>query len=266
MIRIFAAGLAALAIATPGCSDGDENGDASPSELHAGSIVFDNDTEDVWRVAADGSQLRRLTTDAAQEFDPSWSSDGGRVAYRSEVDGNSEIYVMHADGTHARNLTKDAASDYSPSWSPTGNQIAFASDRGGGRNDIYVMDADGSHVRRVTTDLSIDEYPTWSPDGSRLAFVSDRDGRWEIYVINANGTTERRLTRSGGKLPSWSPDGSWIAFEGPTPKRGSRAREFDLAYSARREQGSLRGPWIHTRLGAHRRCANRRHRSRPRHP
>jgi len=217
MIRALATAFGALAIGTPGCSDGDGNGSTTTTGADAGGIVFDNDTEDVWRVSADGSGLRRLTTDGAPEFDPAWSPDGNRIAYRSEADGNSEIYVMNADGTHAENLTKNPGSDYSPSWSPKGDQIAFASDRGGGRNDIYVMDTDGSHVKRVTTDVSTDEYPTWSPDGNHFAFVSDRDGDWEIYVIDARGTNEKRLTRSGGKLPSWSPDGGWIAFQGPAP-------------------------------------------------
>ena len=48
----------------------------------------------------------------------------------------------------------------------------------------------------------------------QIAFTSERDGNWEIYVMNADGTGERRLTSSAGDdmLPVWSPDGSRIAF------------------------------------------------------
>jgi Tol biopolymer transport system component len=53
----------------------------------------------------------------------------------------------------------------------------------------------------------------WSPDGSSIAFNSERDGRREIYVMNADGTNQRRLTMSGGSSPSWSPDGRSIAFD-----------------------------------------------------
>jgi len=49
--------------------------------------------------------------------------------------------------------------------------------------------------------------PTWSPDGSKIAFVR-KDG---IYVMNADGSGQRRLTDAGGG-PAWSPDGSKIAF------------------------------------------------------
>ena len=61
------------------------------------------------------------------------------------------------------------------------------------------------------TDLT----PAWSPDGSRIAFVSDRDGDDEIYVMNADGSGQIRLTTSAGLdlWPAWSPDGSQIAFD-----------------------------------------------------
>jgi len=56
--------------------------------------------------------------------------------------------------------------------------------------------------------------PSWSPDGSRIAFQSDRDGNYEIYVMNADGSSQTRLSHhpAGDYLPSWSSDGSRIAF------------------------------------------------------
>ena len=59
--------------------------------------------------------------------------------------------------------------------------------------------------------------PSWSPDGRRLVFESRRHGNVELYVINADGTGERRLTHSLSEVanshPSWSPDGSSIVFD-----------------------------------------------------
>ena len=56
--------------------------------------------------------------------------------------------------------------------------------------------------------------PTWSPDGSKIAFHSTRDGNNEIYVMNADGSGQTRLTNNpaAGLLPAWSPDGIKIAF------------------------------------------------------
>ena len=61
---------------------------------------------------------------------------------------------------------------------------------------------------------------SWSPDGSRVVFASHRDGpsSTEIYVMNADGSGQRRLTFDSGHdsifdvLPAWSPDGGTIAF------------------------------------------------------
>ena len=62
--------------------------------------------------------------------------------------------------------------------------------------------------------------PVWSPDGRRIAFLSRRDGGKEVYVMSADGSGQRRLTRDASvpAAPAWSPDGRKIAFEGgPTP-------------------------------------------------
>src|SRR5688500_8492524 len=57
--------------------------------------------------------------------------------------------------------------------------------------------------------------PAWSPDGRRLVYESRRHGRAQLYVMNADGTGERRLTNSVGEdtHPSWSPDGALIVFD-----------------------------------------------------
>jgi Tol biopolymer transport system component len=58
----------------------------------------------------------RLTTDSARDEDPAWSPDGSQIAFRSERDGNGEIYVMDADGSDETNLTRHRANDRDPNW------------------------------------------------------------------------------------------------------------------------------------------------------
>ena len=52
------------------------------------------------------------------------------------------------------------------------------------------------------------------PAGNRIAFVSDRDGNFEIYMMNADGSNQTRLTNNPAEdgMPAWSPDGSCLAF------------------------------------------------------
>ena len=171
---------------------------------------------------ADGSDQTRLTYNSVRDRHPSWSPDGHRIAFESDRDGNTEIYVMNADGSGQTRLTYNpASSDYHPSWSPDGSRIAFASNQGG-RPEIYVMNADGSSRTRLTYNPAYDDEPSWSPDGRRIAFSSNRDGwnparhswNYEIYVMNADGSGQTRLTYSlaTDQHPSWSPDGRRIAF------------------------------------------------------
>ena len=131
-----------------------------------------------------------------------------KIAFTSNRDGNSEIYIMNPDGSEQVNLTQHRASDTNPVWSPTGKHILFASDRRQGVKDLYLMDADGTNVRKVFQRLVGREHPTWSPDGKQFAY--HRFKKFAVYVASSDGKEEAKLTN--GLWPAWSPDGSEIAF------------------------------------------------------
>jgi Tol biopolymer transport system component len=77
------------------------------------------------------------------------------------------------------------------------------------------MDANGANPRQLTTDPAAkDQLPDWSPDGTKIAYQSYATGNGDIYVMNADGTGQTRLTTDPAKElgAAWSPDGTKIAF------------------------------------------------------
>jgi Tol biopolymer transport system component len=139
----------------------------------------------------------------------------GKIAFTSNKDRNVEIYVMNADGGNQIRLTNNDAFDGDPAWSPDGSRIVFTSTRDG-NEEIYVMNANGTNQTRLTNNSALDRTPAWSPDGSEIVFASNRDGAtFDIFVMTANGTSQRNISRTGGTAdlqdPDWSPDGSKIA-------------------------------------------------------
>jgi len=93
-------------------------------------------------------------------------------------------------------------------------KIAFSTFQSVGANSqIYTIEPDGTGETNVSG-AGFDSSPAWSPDGTRIAFDSFRDFDFEIYVMDADGSNQTRLTTSPGTdaEAAWSPDGTQIAF------------------------------------------------------
>src|SRR5437764_9369392 len=110
------------------------------------------------------------------QWDPAFSPDGTRVAYRGYYGrgaGMYALYVANADGTGAKRIPRDLAGD--PAWSPDGSRIAFDTS---GAGSIMATNPDGTGLRRLTPGALAtygiafdDEQPAWSPFGQRIVFV-----------------------------------------------------------------------------------------------
>ena len=89
--------------------------------------------------------------------------------------------------------------------------IAFQSDLDGD-NEIYSLTSDG--LRKLTDTSWSDEFPKWSPDGKRISFSANPGGRFQIFIMFADGSGVRKVTRSAHDAieQTWFPDGRKIAF------------------------------------------------------
>jgi Tol biopolymer transport system component len=140
-----------------------------------------------------------------------------------------DIYVMNVDGSGERRLARGAEA----AWSPDGRSLAFTGELGDNL-EVYAMSFDGSARRNLTRSPADDGGAVWSPDGRRIAFVRTlrakrtphEFGPGDIYVMNAGGSGQRRLTQSPASEwgAVWTPDGKKIAF---VRSRG-RSRTTDI--------------------------------------
>ncbi|MBM3764223.1 MAG: S9 family peptidase [Acidobacteria bacterium] len=105
-----------------------------------------------------------------------------------------------------------------PQLSPDGKTVAFAAQRvdlaaNKKTTQIYTVTLDGSSPKAVTSEGSNDR-PRWSPDSKRLLFVSDRGGSSQVWIMNADGSAQKQVTKlateASGVLPF--PDGKRILF------------------------------------------------------
>ncbi len=178
----------------------------------------------------------RNVTNRPNDFDadPTFSPDGRQIAFLSDRDGNSEIYIMDRDGSHIRRLTFDPATDTHPVFSPDGTQILFDSDREKEHSDVFIMNADGSGqpVNLINWPNS-SQYVVpgcWSPDGTKIVFASDRNGNGDLFVTSAEGVRPQVFLSDAARdlhFPSYSPNGRFVAYESTSENKSGELRVWD---------------------------------------
>ena len=213
----------------------------------------------------DGADQTQLTLMGGLSSRPNWSPSGEQIAFSGFASGGFQVFVADSDGGNLEQLTHTTATDWEAWWSPDGQRLAFASTRSG-ESEIYTMLADGSDQRIIGDQAGFLCYPAWSPDGSQIIFTSGADivtlslddpvgtramissgrdpsfspdgshitfARWvgdafDVFVADADGSNEVRLTTHPAP--------------GLEPGVLTRRRQDRLCQLPRRELGDLHHP------------------------
>lgn len=182
-------------------------------------VVFDlavGGNRDIYRMAMDGSDLLRLTTDPGDDRNPTASL--GSVVYSTFRHGKPELYsVPLAGGTETR-ITTTTASEGDPALSRDGLRLAYTSDAAIGVSKVWTANPDGTGAARATpatfgSEAEPEASPAWFPSGSRLTLVGTRTGSADVYDFTLGGSPA--LLAGGGTAevdPSFSADGTHLAY------------------------------------------------------
>jgi len=228
------------------------------------------DCDQIYTMNVDGSNIKMVSNGEGRTTCSYFFKNGKKILYGSTHLGAKEcppnpdfskgyvwaiyptydIFTANADGGNIKPLTKTAGYDAEATLSPDGKKIIFTSMRDGDL-DLYVMDTGGKNVKRLTNELGYDGGAFFSPDGKQIVYRSyhprteseiarykQRLGEnliepnnFEVWVMNADGTNKRQVTRLGAAsfAPFFTPDGKRIIFCTNYFATDARKRNFDLA-------------------------------------
>jgi len=180
--------------------------------------------------SSDGGDAARVSTSSADEYQVTWAPDSRRLAYVSDRDGTSHLFLYDFNTNTETQLTREADDDSTPRFSPDGKSVAFL--RGG--KELRLLDV-ATKKDRVVASGAFERPPfiaarpfVWSPDSRWLAFMPIGDNQFKnVHVVPVETGTGRPvsfLANVFSNTLSWSPDGTFLLFD-----TGQRTENFQLA-------------------------------------
>jgi serine/threonine-protein kinase len=170
--------------------------------------------------------LTRFTFDGDANAYPAWTPDGKWIAFRSNKEGQGNLFWQLADGSGGlERLTTSEYSHYPMSWSPGGQTLAFSELNPITGFDLWVLRLGDRKAQPFLRTRFNESAPRFSPDGRWLAYASDESGRQEIYVQPYPGPAGKwQISTEGGREPVWNPTGRELFY-----RSGDKMMAVDIA-------------------------------------
>jgi dipeptidyl aminopeptidase/acylaminoacyl peptidase len=185
-------------------------------------------------------------------YAPSLSPDGRHLAFRTQISGTPQLWVVDTDGGWPRQLTFGESVTFH-AWSPGGDWIAYGTDRGGNeREGFYLIAPDGTRERELLAPAeAFRQFGAFTRDGRRIVYATtERNGvDFDIHLIEVATGADRRLFegRMGLYAVSFSPDGGHVLL---SEARGEDANDLFLLDVARGRLDTLFAPADRARYGS----------------
>lgn len=207
----------------------------------------DVSVSNVWMSDVEGKKVRQLTEGNWRDSSPAFSPDGKRLAFLSDRDGTTQLYVMWLDTREVAKLTNLERSPGAPVWSPDGTKIAYSTFVPASESPLAIRMPERPQGAQWARGATIENRLSWAADGSGYRPI----GWTQVFVVDARlGGTPRQVTDGdyNHSNPQWSADGRTIFVSGirkPDAEylRGdSEIYAFDLESKSPEQLTDRKGP------------------------